>query len=91
MLVYRRLQKEEVPEIPLFGVLAQKWFNLKKDKLKKSTLKDYRNNLNNFILPKFGDMPIDKSPIDLLDPLKPEKADINPFSNDGPHLPQNDL
>ena len=122
MLVYGRLQKEEVLDIPLFGFLAQKWFNLKEAKLKKSTVRDYRNCLNNFILPKFGDMPIDKisyldietflsglgglnkrainmlvpmrnvfklalrsgfidkSPIDLLDPLKPEKADINPFS-----------
>ena len=29
MLVYGRIQKEEAPDIPLFGFLAQKWFNLK--------------------------------------------------------------
>ncbi len=106
----------------LFGFLAQKWFDLKAAKLKKSTVRDYRNCLNNFILPKFGNVAIDKinyldietflsglgglnkrainmlvpmrnvfklalrsgfidkNPIDLLDPIKPEKADINPFS-----------
>ena len=112
-------QKHPVPE---FGELALKWFDLRKAKLKKSTVKDYRNSLNNFILPKFGNIPIDqikyldietfikelgctnnrainilcpmrsifklalkseyidKNPMNLLDPLKPEKPDINPFS-----------
>ena len=124
MLVYGRLKNEEVSDVPVFGSLAKKWYMLKKDKLKRSTIRDYRNSLNNYILPKFGNIPIDKisyldietfisglgglnkrainmlvpmrnvfklalrsgfidkNPIDLLDPLKPEKADINPFSMD---------
>lgn len=112
-------QKHPAPE---FGELAVKWFDLKKGKLKKSTTKDYRNSLNNFVLPKFGNIPVDqikyldietfikdlgctnkravnilcpmrsifklalksdyivKNPMDLLDPIRPEKPDINPFS-----------
>jgi len=122
MLVYGHVAEEETKSVPVFGSLAHTWFKLKESKLKKSTIRDYRNCLNNFILPKFGNVPIDqisyldietfisdlgclnkrainmlipmrnvfklafksgfieKNPMDLLDPLKPEKADIDPFS-----------
>ncbi len=128
MLVYGRIQNEEVSQAPEFGELAVKWFKLKRAKLKKSTRRDYRNSLNNFILPRLGNIPIDqiryldiesfisdlqcenkcknkriinilvpmrnvfklafkaeliaKNPMDLLDPMKPEKPEINPFSFD---------
>ena len=60
-LIHGRLLREDTDtEIPVFGVLAKKWWNLKKDKLAKSTKKDYRNNLNNFLLPEFGNTPIDQ-------------------------------
>jgi integrase len=116
------LPQEQKHPVPEFGELAVKWFDLRKAKLKKSTVKDYRNSLNNFILPKFGNIPIDqikyldietfinelgctnnrainilcpmrsifklalkseyidRNPMNLLDPLKAEKPDINPFS-----------
>ena len=41
-------------EIPYFGAVAMEWFNRQKTKFKKSTVRDYRNSLNNFILPEFG-------------------------------------
>jgi integrase len=122
MLVYGHIAEEKTNSVPEFGSLAQTWFKLKKDRLKKSTIRDYRNCLNNFILPTFGNIPIDqityldietfisdlgcsnkrainmlipmrnvfrlalksgfieKNPMDLLDPIKPEKADTDPFS-----------
>lgn len=42
----------------LFGELAVKWFNMKKGKYKKSTMRDYGLSLNNYILPRFGNVPI---------------------------------
>ncbi|MFO8163929.1 MAG: site-specific integrase [Desulfatiglandales bacterium] len=122
LLVYGHIAEEKTNSAPEFGSLAQTWFKLKKDRLKKSTIRDYRNCLNNFILPTFGNIPIDqityldietfisdlgcsnkrainmlipmrnvfrlalksgfieKNPMDLLDPIKPEKADTDPFS-----------
>jgi len=60
-LIHGRLLRQETnTEIPVFGALAKKWWNLKKDKLAKSTKKDYRNNLNNFLLPEFGNTPVDQ-------------------------------
>ncbi len=122
IIVHGCLQRKEDKEVPVFGLLAKQWFDLKKDKLKKSTIRDYRNSMNNFILPKFGNMPVDQidcsaietfinelgcknkraknllvpmrhvfkralrdkyikqNPLSLLEPMKAEKADINPFS-----------
>lgn len=121
IMVHGRLHEDTNEEVPLFGELATKWYDLKKDKLRKSTLKDYRNNLNNFLLPKFGNWPVDQidcisietfiaklgcknkraknilipmrnifklaikggyikvNPISLMDPMKPEKANIKPL------------
>jgi len=122
MLAHGRVLGEEVKEVPEFGELAVKWFKLNKSQLKKSTFTDYRNSMNNFLLPRFGNVPIDqiqyldietfksdlerknkriinifvpmrnvfklalkaeyidKNPMDLLDPIKPEKPEINPLS-----------
>ena len=64
MLLYGQLlsQKSEQGDKndPEFGELATKWFELKKNKLKKSTIIDYRNSLNNIILPRFGNIPVSK-------------------------------
>jgi len=110
--------------IPEFGELAVKWFELKKRTLKKASRRDYRYSLNSFLLPHFGNFPInqigyldiemfiaglgkknkrianllipmrnvfklalkvgyiEKNPMDLLDPIKVEKPDINPFTFD---------
>jgi len=120
--IYGSIHKTEKRKAPEFGELAVRWFKLNKNKLKKSTRRDYRNSLNNFILPKFRNIPIDqieyldietfnselkcknkrlinllipmrnvfrfahkndyidKNPMDLLDPIEPEKPDINPLS-----------
>lgn len=122
MIVYGQIPNEQVKQTPEFGALAVKWFDLSKGRLKRSTFRDYRNSMNNFILPRFGNVPvgqihyldvetfkcdldrkkkriinilvpmrcvfklalkagyIDKNPMDLLDPIEPEKPDINPFS-----------
>jgi integrase len=122
MLAHGHIPRQETKEVLLFGELAVKCFELKKGKLKKSTLKDYRNNMNNYILPRFGNIPVDqigyldiesfiselklknkriinmlvpirnvfrlalkaeiieKNPMDLLDPIQPEKPEITPFS-----------
>jgi integrase len=122
MLAHGRILEEEGRAVPVFGELAVKWFKLNKNKLRKSTIGDYRNSMNNFLLPKFGNVPIDrvqyldietfksdlkrknkriinilvpmrnvfklalkagfieKNPMDLLDPIKAEKPEINPFS-----------
>lgn len=46
--------------IPDFGELAVKWFKLKKRTLKKSSRRDYRYSLNNYLLPHFGNTPINQ-------------------------------
>jgi integrase len=122
MLAHGRILGEEVKEVPEFGELAVRWFKLNKSQLKKSTFRDYGNSMNNFLLHRFGHVPIDqiryldietfksdlerknkriinilvpmrnvfklalkaeyidKNPMDLLDPIKPEKPEINPLS-----------
>jgi integrase len=124
MLLNGRIESPEPKEIPVFGALAKKWFELKQNRLKRSTIKDYRNNMNNYILPRFGKTPIDEidylsietfinelgvknkrsinmlipmrnvfklavkagyikqNPVSLLDPIAPEKPDINPLTFD---------
>jgi len=59
-LIHGRLPYHLKNDIPVFGELAKEWWDLKKNKLAKSTLKDYRNSLNNFLLPEFGNTPIDQ-------------------------------
>lgn len=122
MLAHGRIIREEGRAVPVFGELAVQWFKLNKNELKKSTFRDYRNSMNNFLLPRFGNVRIDqikfldiaafksdlkrknkriinilvpmrnvfklalkagfieKNPMDLLDPIKAEKPEINPFS-----------
>ena len=60
MLAHGRILKEEGRGAPEFGELAVKWFKLNKGKLRKSTFRDYRNSTNNFLLPRFGNVPIDR-------------------------------
>jgi len=47
-------------EIPVFGELAVQWFEMRQGKLKKATIRDFRNSLNNFLLPEFGNTPINQ-------------------------------
>lgn len=122
MVIYGRIPSEQIKEAPEFGELAVKWFELNKTRLKKATFKDYKNSMNNFIIPRFGNVPVDKiqfldietfkanlgvknkriinlfvpmrnvfkmavkagyidrNPMDLIDPIEPEKPEIEPFS-----------
>jgi len=43
---------------PLFGELAQEWFEIIKKEVKKSTLEDYRYSMHRHVLPRFGNTPI---------------------------------
>ena len=55
------IQKPEPAKpCPLFGEVAQKWAKVKEKKVKSSTLKDYRSAMNIYVLPRFGNVPIDK-------------------------------
>ncbi len=44
----------------LFGDVAQQWVKIKRKKVKISTLRDYRGAMNYYILPRFGNTPINK-------------------------------
>ena len=44
----------------LFGEVAKQWIKIKETKVKSSTLKDYRGAMNHYVLPKFGNVPIDQ-------------------------------
>lgn len=57
--------KKPAKETKLFGEVAQQWVKIMPQKVKSSTLKDYRGAMNFYILPKFGNVPIDD--IDFLD------------------------
>jgi integrase len=64
--VYGDIQKNEpVKETKLFGEVAQQWAEIMSQKVKSSTLKDYRGAMNHYILPRFGNLPI--KDIDFLD------------------------
>ncbi len=64
--LYGFIKKDEpVKESKLFGEVAQQWVKIMPQKVKSSTLKDYRGALNYYILPKFGNVPI--KDIDFLD------------------------
>lgn len=64
--LYGSIKKEEpVKETKLFGEVAQQWAEIMSQKVKSSTLKDYRGAMNHYILPKFGNMAI--TDIDFLD------------------------
>ena len=64
--LYGFIKKDEpVKETKLFGEVAQQWVKIMPQKVKSSTLKDYRGALNYYILPKFGNVPI--KDIDFLD------------------------
>ena len=64
--LYGSIKKEEpVKETKLFGEVAQQWAEIMSQKVKSSTLKDYRCAMNHYILPRFGNMPI--KDIDFLD------------------------
>lgn len=58
--VYGDIQgKKPVKETKLFGEIAQQWVKIMPQKVKSSTLKDYRGAMNYYILPRFGNVPID--------------------------------
>lgn len=60
------IQKNEpIKESKLFGEVAQQWAKIMSQKVKSSTLKDYRGAMNYYILPRFGNVPINN--IDFLD------------------------
>jgi integrase len=64
--LYGSIKKEEpVKETKLFGEVAQQWAKIMSQKVKSSTLKDYRGAMNYYILPRFGNVPI--KDIDFLD------------------------
>jgi integrase len=64
--VYGNIQiNEPVKETKLFGEVAQQWAEIMSQKVKSSTLKDYRGAMNYYILPRFGNVPIND--IDFLD------------------------
>ena len=53
------IQKPEPPAVTmLFGEVAKKWVTIASKKVKSSTLKDYRGAMNYYILPQFGNAPI---------------------------------
>lgn len=55
------IKKPEPPKIgKLFGEVAQQWVKIKRRQVKESTLRDYRGAMNYYVLPKFGNIPIDK-------------------------------
>ena len=49
-------EKEKTP----FGQVAKQWVKIKTKKVKTSTLRDYRGAMNYYILPRFGNVPIDE-------------------------------
>lgn len=51
-------RNEPVKESKLFGEVAQQWAKIMSQKVKSSTMKDYRGAMNYYILPKFGNLPI---------------------------------
>ncbi len=64
--VYGAIQRSEpVKEAKLFGEVAQQWIKIMLQKVKSSTLEDYRGSMNYYILPIFGNEPI--KDIDFLD------------------------
>ena len=66
MSMYGNIQiNEPVKETKLFGEVAQQWAEIMSQKVKSSTLKDYRGAMNYYILPRFGNVPIND--IDFLD------------------------
>ena len=63
---YGDIQRNEpVKESKLFGEVAQQWAEIMSQKVKSSTLKDYRCAMNHYILPRFRNVPI--TDIDFLD------------------------
>jgi integrase len=51
-------RNEPLKESKLFGEVAQQWAKIMSQKVKSSTMKDYRGAMNYYILPKFGNVPI---------------------------------
>jgi integrase len=66
ILIYGDIQRNEASgKEKLFGEVAKQWVKLMPQKVKSSTLDDYRDAMNHYILPRFGNVPI--SDIDFLD------------------------
>ncbi len=42
----------------LFGEVVEEWAKITAGELKSSTFRDYRDSMNHYILPRFGNMPI---------------------------------
>jgi len=51
-------QVQEIDKSKLFGEIAMEWAEIKKTKVSKSTMDEYKKDMNNIILPKFGNRPI---------------------------------
>jgi len=57
--VYGDIQRRKpVKETELFGEVSQQWIKIMFQKIKSSTLKDYRCAMNHYILTRFGNVPI---------------------------------
>ncbi len=57
--VYGDIQRNEpVKETKVFGEVAEQWVKIMSQKVKSSTLEDYRDAMNYYILPRFGNVPI---------------------------------
>jgi integrase len=51
-------QVQEIDKSKLFGQIAMEWAEIKKTKVSKSTMDEYRKDMNNIILPQFGNQTI---------------------------------
>jgi len=60
ILVYGDIQQPQPVNNsgPLFGELAKEWIKIKEKEIKSSTLRDYKSSMNHYILPQFGNIPI---------------------------------
>lgn len=52
--------KESGDQMQLFGEIAKEWVQIISKEIKKSTLEDYKYSMNRYVLPEFGNMPIEQ-------------------------------
>ena len=55
---YIRIKQPVEASGRLFGEVVEEWAKITAGELKSSTFRDYRDSMNNYILPRFGNMPI---------------------------------
>jgi integrase len=59
IMVYGNIQKPQTEDnSPLFGEVTEKWAKIKETQIKASTMRDYRSTMNLYVLPRFGNCPI---------------------------------